>query len=112
MRDEDYIKAGVGLTDGFEYEVHFGQVSNWIRTPEGQRYPDTSLEVRALIAEQLVRQVDHIHHYEVVAEIETSRVREWAGPEVKTTTSCTGYDRTMNTIKCIVDSKVLTKEKA
>lgn len=113
MTDNGYIRKAAELADGWEFDddIH-GKV--WIR-PNYYTYAnnDDSQQVYVdALAAQLVRQVDPNHHVDIswmtceVRDGETSNrlaYIEYRG----TTPPYEGCDRTMNTIKAIVDSKVL-----
>ena len=90
MNEQDYIKAAVELADGWTY--HDGDCSHeeterWFI---GCKLPQVWLDA---LAAQLVRQVDAIDG----EKIHNDFIQIGVGPK----------DRTMNTIKAIVDSKVL-----
>ena len=116
----DYIKAAVELADNFEldsinayywHDPSYGEGFDGIAVDKGK--PDRWF--LDSLAAQLVRQVDALDEDYVVTvgnEMEPKRVvlygptfRMWRGRRIDGDTD--GPDRTMNTIKAIVDSGVL-----
>lgn len=112
MNDQDYIRKAVELADGW---THDGcEVSLWITSPEtfGGFWVENQCLVDALAA-QLVRQVDArwTDGYRFASDDEMRSVVY--GPKFKAFKGYVnsieqGPDRTMNTIKVIIDSGVLT----
>ena len=114
MNNQDYIRKAVELADGWnevgdhfhavhipdlgDCAVHHGIPSQWM--------------VDALAA-QLVRQVDALTTHHVVSRSGEVRVIKFDADEDEASTkgSAYGTDRTMNTIKAIVDSKILEQKK-
>ena len=110
----NYIKAAVELADGWRIskggDVH-APIDGW---PEGFLLPEVGPFAKDALAAQLVRQVDALDGYFVGVGCEFDEANRAAvyGPKFK---ACHGYlisdesgpDRTMNTIKAIVDSGVL-----
>ena len=108
MNDQDYIRKAVELADGGEWTEQ-----NNIRTPDGVCYylHDGTFATECLdaLAAQLVRQVDVM--------VEPEIVQRWCGVDINmrneigasytVASSSIENDRTMNTIKTIVDGKVL-----
>ena len=115
MNDQDYIKAGVELAGWQTTRLGNQRVAVFIPSDECNKgmllrigYLDQP-HIQAALAAQLKRQVNAIHHYEVITMIETSCVRDWQhSPKHHDIATVTGYDFTMNDIKVVVDSKVLT----
>ncbi|MCK5641588.1 MAG: hypothetical protein KAJ19_12370 [Gammaproteobacteria bacterium] len=112
MNDNDYIKAAVELADGFEW--HDGEPGGiyWPKVPleanESGLYIWSSLEYQPVLdalAAQLVRQVDAIRGSGVIVGPYKSGIYFEGGTKHEFDS---GEDRTMNTIKAIVDSKILT----
>jgi len=107
----DYIKAAVALADGWFLETHgTNPSSNYIRSLSGYRTTIGSAdEIIDALAAALVRQVDALgYHYAVVTFSDHSCVEYWEGGTSEFVGFEEGKDRTMNTLKCIVDSGVLT----
>ena len=101
MNDQDYIRKAVELADG----TWFVQDSGEIQTPYMQVLPIDELmqwDLDALAA-QLVRQVDATEQYYVVVRDDQTEIRS-CGAINKLEQ---GGDRTMNTIKAVIDSGVL-----
>jgi len=106
--DQDYIRKGVELADGFEI------ADAWIwkiyGTPQhfrpANQPPQYLLDA---LAAQLVRQVDALAEVSVEVFQGWSAVRDAEPPTISRFDLAAAYgpDRTMNTIKAIVDSKVL-----
>ncbi len=119
--DQDYIRKAVELADGWEVN---GADEKWANGPftfdfqiDPADRPHVGVEQWHLdaLAAQLMRQVDVLDGYFVTVgnEMEASRVviygpkfRAWCG-HVIDGGDVNGPDRTMNTIKAIVDSGVL-----
>ena len=105
--DNEYIKAAVELADGWEWisDNRLGEVG----LPDSRlwylRLPDESVIYKDALAAQLVRQVDDTYavwQFPIGVSVSSKDVedaREFA--------MVNGPDRTMNTIKVIVDSGVL-----
>lgn len=104
MTDQDttYIRKAVELADGFQRRGHmvmvYGEIRMWLNNP-GKMYLDA-------LAAQLVRQVDATGKYTVTTYESTSTVLNTSPGHLWI--EATGPDRTMNTIKAIVDSGVLS----
>ena len=108
MTDEEYIRAGAELADGWAWEVE--DDGSYLDGPDMGWHQDCiSIVAKDALAAQLVRQVDALDPLYVIhiaAEI-TEIYLDNASLAVA------GYsqdDRTMNTIKVIVDSGVLKNE--
>lgn len=57
MTDNDYIRAGVELAEGWYFEVHHNKVSDAIRSPSGYRsFVGDTDEILDALAAQLARQ--------------------------------------------------------
>ena len=119
MTDEEYIRKGVMLADGWEITLDDEHTEGpWVEIPgvgrHGNDYHSRWTWVRDLLAAQLVRQTDHPSIQYVLSAHDGSTViykhnergeRFW---EKLAEASCD--DRTLNTIKAIVDSKVLEND--
>ena len=114
MNDQDYLRKGAKLAGWTTTRLGNQRIVVFIPTPDDVThvlrigYLDEQ-HVKDALAAQLVRQVDAVHHYTVVTYIEQTTVEDWAG-NGEVIVSVRGFDRTMNTIKAIVDSKVLEGE--
>jgi len=116
MNDQDYIRKAVELADGWNIgETDFGTtviVPPFI-TPEVEGLQGWSIDnihhgILDALAAQLVRQVDAIKYHEVMTTCNTVDVIKDDGIDYPQIISqIDGPDRTMNTIKAIVDSGVL-----
>ena len=115
----DYIKEGVRLADGFKYEPESDKEGFWgeeiILVPGcgWQRFQKPERSVLDALAAQLVRQVDALPHFDLVVhddwtEIQTDFAKDSCG-QWFVEAEHAEEGRTMNTIKAIVDSKVLEK---
>jgi hypothetical protein len=103
MNDQDYIRKAVELADAWDVVDRFGE--DFIESPEGFGTP-TKVNDQTLIdalATQLVRQVD------AMDEMLTSTGKGTAG--IYQGDKCLGWasgpDRTMNTIRAVVESGIL-----
>ena len=106
---DDYIKKAVELADGWEAadSNHIrGPVhpTTWLIVPDG--VPQYALDA---LAAQLVRQVDAKGGNLIVVKQASTTILGANDPPIFKHCSY-GDDRTMNTIKAIVDSGVLTVE--
>jgi len=113
MDDRDYIRKAVELADGFDcYDDGLGLVityAAWQANINNSAYNKAILDA---LAAQLVRQVDETDYGITFDGTDQPETIVWGShlftPIVK---SCSfGPDRTMNTIKAIVDSKVLEND--
>lgn len=95
MTNQDYIREAVKLADG--WNPHGGWGATVVQGRSNQKALDA-------LAAQLVRQVDATNDYWVNIDNESSCVNFHSG--VNQCAACDD-DRTMNTIKAIVDSGVL-----
>jgi len=114
MTDQDYIRAGVKLAGGWEYEG--GEICGWIDYPD---YTGTSFDCtddmeehwKDALAAQLVRQVDALDDHSIESGFEMTALIISCDLEFRGAGSVLneveGSDRAMNTIKVIVDSGVL-----
>jgi len=107
MNDQDCIKAAAELADGAWTLAKDGRIF----TPNGRHYESDRLPqyLQDALAAQLVRQVDALDELSVITESGCSIVHDVSrrdGYGVGTANH-EGLDRTMNTIKAIVDSGVL-----
>jgi hypothetical protein len=111
VTDTDYIREGVKLADGFQLTnderyfsmPHGGYVPTIDECP--QQYIDA-------LAAQLVRQVEYAEHIVAVTKEVTQikHVRDNYSTHVhEPVARKSGPDRTLNTIKAIVDSGVLAE---
>lgn len=110
MTDQDYIRNAVELADGFENQIN--EAGNYIEihdVPYARIYLDVPRQdnqwVFDALAAQLVRQVDELSDYWVITR--PHRTRIMAGLISGIFKEAEGPDRTMSTIKAIVDSEVL-----
>ena len=117
MKEQDYIKSGIELADDWRIADGKGlATAGTICCPLGTAFGVASLtrEWKAALAAQLVRQVDAIggadkefisalllNVFRDATSIDDCRTMPPGRYEVE------GPDRTMNTIKVVVDSKVL-----
>ena len=103
MKDQDYIKAGVELADGWvAYDSSF-LGGCYFATHSYSQVPQP---VRAALAAQLTEQVDATDDYGVYAEPTCTYVWEEDKDDAHQWNH-EGPNRSMNTIKAVVDSKVL-----
>ena len=96
MSDQDYIRKAIDLADDWGWT---GPSSTDRLHPLSQAFCDA-------LAAQLVRQVDALILYRVRIE-PTGTFMDHEGTGERMADSYLGIDRTMNTLKCIVDSGVL-----
>jgi len=123
MNDQDYIRKAVDLVDNFDWSDR-GYNGIWIELPDGSEelfqthqgivvvsHPYLQQYWLDALAAQLVRQVDALDTPDTV---EITHDSVWVGYRSKNNESwkrtrrTKSRDRTMNTIKAIVDSGVLT----
>lgn len=104
MNDQDYIKRGVELADG--WAIH-GKSLAMPCDAHRDLWDLTDLDPCHLdaLAAQLVRQVDATGRYRVETDQDYSLVHENMKPDNDVIVF--SKDRTMNTIKAIVDSGVV-----
>lgn len=112
MSDTDYIRKAVELADGFQWrgETYLGRTNDpaiLVDTPAGTTFPCDDQFMLDALAAQLVRQVDALDNYYVLSGHDGSQVEYEDELEAYCVCTTEGPDRTMNTIKAIVDSKVL-----
>ena len=116
MTDEEYIKAAITLAEGWRLNRFDGDlvVIDGLRLGwPTHRLVDDKVWARPVLdalAAQLVRQVDATNEY-----LFASAYPGWSSVVPKGNHSTPlatheGSDRTMNTLKCIVDSGVLQQE--
>ncbi len=109
MNNQGYIRKAVELADGFSI-LNDDVVGELVDHIEGLMSLDSPLVADGLAA-QLVRQVDTTD-YGITFDGDMGKVSVWGStgftPSVKS--SSYGPDRTMNTIKVIVDSDVLAEK--
>lgn len=104
MNNQDYIRAGVELADGFQLadEGVFFSLPYGGFVPPVKNCPQQYLDA---LAAQLVRQVDTVAGIEFDVTSRSSSM--WSPVEDEFGNCKIGDDRTMNTIKAIVNSRVL-----
>ena len=117
MKDQDYIRAAVKLAEGFVLapdgqSVHLPQIGSFVMDNADCPLEGWPQSIKDALAAQLVRQVDAAANKYFVQSRDTwTIVLRWqdydkaAGHNVVSHSE--GPDRTMNTIKAIVDSGVL-----
>jgi len=111
----NYIKAAVELADGFGYDDCKIHDWDYVRLPDdstamhdlgGPWFRTTYHPALDALAAQLVRQVDALDRFSIIIYEEETLI----GDVMRIENIARGYspdDRTMNTIKAIVDSGVL-----
>jgi len=105
MNDQEYIRKAVELADGFNMDEQAIVIHEW---SDFCFIDDPSQHVLDALAAQLVRQVDarakgvEVEVFDGFARIDSAPPRQYERIAI-----AEGPDRTMNTIKVIVDSKVL-----
>ena len=107
MNDQDYIRKAVELANGW------GNLpGHWFSSPRDAQRAHHEIEQWELdaLASQLVRQVDALDNYNAYQEPKTTHIWEELSDGECECWSVDGDDRTMNTIKAIVDSGVLVPE--
>ena len=119
MNDQDYARKAIALADGWSITIDDdGEMTSfyapmWLPqatvkelSTSGVRLDKLSQQMLDALAAQLVRQVDALRNPSVgVITSELGSIHIWR--ESKLLTESTQLGRTMNTIKAIVDSKVL-----
>ena len=102
MNNQDYIRKAVGLADGYDVGLSTDE-GCWIVPPHGKRdeWHSSWQWVQDAVAAQLVRQVGITGAHVVVGDGTAIRI----GSRLVGVSE--GPDRTINTIRAIVDSKVL-----
>ena len=111
MNDQDYIKEAVELADGWGWVIYpNGSLTLLINDGEFIE-DDPSISpydmpkiLKAALAEQLTDQVDAIHPEMLTVWSDLTRLRSGTDKFFSD-----GRGRSMNTIKAIVDSRVLVK---
>ena len=102
MNDKDYIRKAVELADEWvTYDTTFLGGCYFAQ----HSYDKVPQPVLDALAAQLVRQVDALEDYVLQSHWDEVRVVE---PGLALIAAAHKDDRTMNTLKCIVDSGVLT----
>ncbi len=118
MTNEDYIKAAIGLIGGEITDLDGGDGAFWCQVSfphlDGDAYEVKEAHsswqwFRDLLAAQLVRQSDEVNSYVTIMR-GNSEVRGTMKAGYKLIASHASSDRTMNTIKAIVDSEVLSEQ--
>ena len=113
MTDEEYIEQGIELANEWrrsnKYVVCIDGCQHWYSTGE-TKMPSYLLDA---LAAQLVRQVDAVHledgrHCKVAVWPNYTQVTAWNASGGDVLREAQGTDRTMNTIKAIVDLGVLS----
>ncbi len=103
MKDQGTIRKAVELADGFEYRLeHYWACGGQSFALDEQ--PSWFLDA---LAAQLVRQVDAIENLQVESQKDSVAVSTADEGVVTCRKNFYDKDRTMNTIKAIVDSGVL-----
>lgn len=111
--EQDYIREGVELADGWDCEIHGSQISSYIRSSEGYCGTTASRELLDALAAQLVRQVVELpSKFRGDTQIEGAHMiihpglstyislpNRWHAKE--------GTNTAMNTICAIIDAEVL-----
>ena len=113
MSDQDYIRKAVELADGWG-DLELGFLSVRLSGPP-ETTPKRYRRLLDALAAQLVRQVDALEGTQVAitrSGCVCAGIAEQIGRRIerKHYAEITGPDRTMNTIKAIVDSGVLEAE--
>ncbi len=108
--DDWYIRKGVGLADEWTLTGH-----QYIESPSGYRSTITAMdEILDSLAAQLVRQVDKVlkdwRCLELFEGHTAVRKFEPLSDTGKDIAASYGKGRTMNTLRAIIDSGVLTNE--
>ncbi len=108
MNDQDYIRKAVELADGWGYS--HTQPDQWVTWPQTQNFPFSMFPqvAKDALAAQLVRQLDESGRggfYSVPGAAEVQW--EHNNSDELNTSYVKGNDRTMNTLRAIVDSEVL-----
>lgn len=110
MNDLDYIRKGIELADDWEITLDDEQTKGpWVIIKTKAMYLEYHSRwpwVRDLLAAQLIRQVDALGFLDFDVDGGGVTISCPSNPEF-TPIRLWGDDRTMNTIKCIVDSEVL-----
>ena len=112
--EEQYIRAGAEQADGFEVFGDGGRISIY-GVALSWPISDCPAFIQDAIAAQLKRQVDAISDgneglYVNEASNVTSIYRYGGEGQEQLEAAASGPDRTMNTLRCIVDSGVLRRE--
>lgn len=110
----DYLREGIELAKGWDITHIFAGEDVAAYNPKGKKHPEISFVLqypnqsgKAILAAQLVRQVDNMHEFQVVSYKYTSYV-ECCGVDPRPVIAQVSYrGRSMNTIRAVVDSKVL-----
>jgi len=113
MNDQGYISKGIKLAD--EWDLTEGQLTlpggrfTYLTTESGVEKIDVPQYILDALAAQLVRQVDAMDDLSVITESGCSLVHDVSRRDGYSVGMANheGPDRTMNTIKAIVDSDVL-----
>ncbi len=105
MNGQDYIRKAVELADGFEWNN-----AQTVKTPVGLLFLHTNEMFKDALAAQLVRQVDASGRADFYSVPDAAEVQwEYENSDELDTSYIKGPDRTMNTIRAIVDSGVLSE---
>lgn len=106
MTDDEYIRPAVELADGF---LDCGSYFVTPDRPMGVKYSGANQSSLDALAAQLVRQVDRTDRYSFFSHRDCATVTEYVDGYPNEFGGAIGRDnRTMNTIKAIVDSQVLS----
>ena len=111
MTDNKYIREAVELADGWEWKHSIqGTVVRWNidNSLQMMQWPEDNLPIwiKDALAAQLVRQVDSQRSWQFDSDI-WGAAQITNRPQIRASVRVIGPDRTMNSIKAIVDSKVL-----
>jgi len=114
MNDQDYIRKAVELADGFDNQTD--EAGDYIEMDDAP-YTTVYLDIPRqddqwffdALAAQLVKQVDAMILYRLRIE-PTGAFMDHEGTGERMSDSTFGGDRTMNTIKAVVDSEVLAEK--
>ena len=103
----DYIQEAAIIADGWDWTTD--EDGNWLGGPDMGWHEDIiSQGALDALAAQLVRQVDAVDGVNLIST--PNGVDVYLGTGFQSIKTVEGKDRTMNTIKCIVDSGVLKSE--
>jgi len=116
MNDQDYIRKAVELADGWSWqgEIYLGRTDDpliMVNTSAGVMLESDERMALDALAAQLVRQVDTKMgvSIQIVSGSAHIKVVIFSRNPDRETAQAFGPDRTMNTIKAIVDSGVLSE---
>ena len=107
MNDQDYIRKAVELADGWNEGPQGLAGGPVMESRSGYKGSFREQELLDALAAQLVRQVEGREQQSLWVFTDHSVVDFWVGGAAENRGYAEGPDRTMNTIKAIVDSGVL-----